>query len=130
MNTRNHHLLATALFLTLSLPAGADVIDNLQKSYLDLGATAFSAERGQQLWQQTGKDNNTCATCHGEDLRQAGKHVRTFKLIEPMAPSTNAMRYRDAAKVEKWFLRNCKWTWARECTAQEKGDLLQYLRTL
>jgi hypothetical protein len=47
-----------------------------------------------------------------------------------MAPSVDAERYTDLGKMEKWFKRNCKWTWGRECTPQEKGDLLEYLRQL
>jgi len=35
----------------------------------------------------------------------------------------------DAAKTEKWFLRNCKWTMGRTCTAQEKGDFLAYFQS-
>ena len=32
-------------------------------------------------------------------------------------------------KIEKWFKRNCKEAWGRECTAQEKADFLTYLIT-
>ncbi|MCP4267412.1 MAG: DUF1924 domain-containing protein, partial [Candidatus Brocadiaceae bacterium] len=69
-------------------------------------------------------------TCHGSDLNQAGKHVRTNKLIKAMAPSANPERYTKVKKIKKWFLRNCKWTLGRECTAQEKGDVLAYLKAL
>jgi len=48
-------------------------------------------------------------------------------VIDPMALSVNPERYTDPDKIEKWFLRNCKWTLGRECTAQEKGDVLTYL---
>ena len=122
-------ILGASLMIAASVNAGADVIDDLQDSYRSAGA-AFSEARGLAVWQTPGTQGRTCATCHGEDLRQAGKHATTQKPIEPMAPSANATRYTDAAKVEKWFLRNCKWTWGRECSAQEKGDLLQYLRSL
>ena len=123
-------ILGASLMIAASVNAGADVIDDLQDSYRSAGAAAFSEARGLAVWQTPGTQGRTCATCHGEDLRQAGKHATTQKPIEPMAPSANATRYTDAAKVEKWFLRNCKWTWGRECSAQEKGDLLQYLRSL
>jgi len=123
-------ILGAGLMIAASMSAGAGVIDDLQNSYRTAGAAAFSETRGQALWQTQGTEGRTCATCHGEDLRQAGKHATTQKPIEPMASSANATRYADAAKVEKWFLRNCKWTWGRECSAQEKGDLLQYLRSL
>ena len=33
-------------------------------------------------------------------------------------------------KVAKWFKRNCNDVLDRECTAQEKGDVLSYLLTV
>ena len=123
-------ILGASLMIAASVNAGTSVIDDLHNSYRGAGAAAFSESRGLALWQTQGTEGRTCATCHGEGLRHAGKHRTTQKPIEPMAPSVNATRYSDAAKVEKWFLRNCKWTWGRECSAQEKGDLLQYLRSL
>ncbi|MCE9633679.1 MAG: DUF1924 domain-containing protein, partial [Methylophilales bacterium] len=48
-------------------------------------------------------------------------------VIEPMAPIMNPQRFTDQAKVEKWFGRNCKDVLERTCTAQEKGDYIQYL---
>ena len=95
------------------------------------GATAFSAEHGKQAWgkEVTSKegDKRSCTTCHGDDLTKPGKHNKTKKVIEPMAPSANKERYTDQKKIEKWFKRNCEWTYGRECTAQEKGDFLKYL---
>lgn len=44
-----------------------------------------------------------------------------------MAPSANPERLTDVRKIEKWFKRNCKWTLGRECSAQEKTDLLLYI---
>lgn len=123
-------ILGASLMIAASVSSGAGVIDDLQNSYRSAGAAAFSEARGLALWQTQGTEGRTCATCHGEDLGHAGKHATTQKPIEPMAPSANATRYADAAKVEKWFLRNCKWTWGREFGVQEKGDLLQYLRSL
>ncbi|HHO68464.1 MAG TPA: DUF1924 domain-containing protein [Gammaproteobacteria bacterium] len=71
-----------------------------------------------------------CSQCHGDGLRRAGRHQRTRKPIDPMAPSVNPKRFTDLKKVEKWFRRNCKWTWGRECNAQEKADILQWPNTL
>ena len=92
-----------------------------------------SAQRGEQLWNReftVSAQPRSCATCHTSDPRLAGKHVRTGKPIKPMAPSVNPERLTDQRKMEKWFKRNCKWTLGRVCTAQEKGDLLNYLKTL
>ena len=130
------HILSIALCTALSAHvAAADVVDDLLNSYQAAGAKDFSAGRGDDLWhqsyadpEQTGK-TRSCASCHGKDLRSKGKHVRTGKVIDPMARSTNAERLTDAKKIEKWFKRNCKWTIDRECTAQEKGDVLLFLRS-
>ncbi len=95
------------------------------------GASNFSAEHGKQNWTKEVAskegEKRSCTTCHNEDLTKPGKHNTTKKVIEPMAPSVNAERYTDQKKIEKWFKRNCEWTWGRECTAQEKGDFLKFL---
>jgi hypothetical protein len=72
----------------------------------------------------------SCASCHTRQLQQTGKHVRTGKTIEPMAPSVNPERLTDRKHVEKWLKRNCKWVLGRECTPQEKGNYLSYLQSL
>jgi mono/diheme cytochrome c family protein len=94
-------------------------------------AAAANAARGEQLWRQqfnVAGQQRSCAACHGIDPGAAGKHLRTGKLIEPMAPAANPQRLSDAAKVEKWFKRNCKWTMGRECSAEEKSDFIAYLK--
>lgn len=67
------------------------------------------------------------ATCHGSDPTGAGKHAKTGKSIAALAPTANPERFSDAAKVEKWFRRNCKDVLSRECTALEKGDVMAFL---
>ena len=47
--------------------------------------------------------------------------------IGALAPSANAQRFSDAAKVEKWFRRNCNDVLGRECSAAEKADVLSWL---
>ncbi|MDI1298308.1 DUF1924 domain-containing protein [Methylotenera sp.] len=90
----------------------------------------FSAERGANFFKAEHMHSNgkkvSCATCHTSDPRNQGK-TRANKLIEPMATIANPQRFTDAAKVEKWFGRNCKDVLERVCTAQEKGDYIQYL---
>ena len=85
------------------------------------------------------RKNPSCAACHRltdpvgltlEVFDVAGRHVRTQKPIAPMAPSVNHERLSDTRSIEKWLRRNCKWTLGRECTPQEKGDLLMYLKGL
>lgn len=119
-----------ALLLMLSAvgTAHAVAVDDLLDGYRAQGAGPFSAESGAALWTRSG-GAQTCATCHDSDLRASGKHAKTGKPIEPMAPSVNAKRLTDAAFIEKWFKRNCESAWGRACTAQEKGDFLSYIRT-
>ena len=59
-----------------------------------------------------------------------GKHASTGKAIDPLAPAFNPKAFTDAARVEKWFRRNCKDVLARECSAAEKADVLAYLAGL
>lgn len=87
-------------------------------------------QTGKSLWDQRISIGRSCADCHGKDLTRKGKHVKTNKVIKPMALSVNPKRYTKPKKIEKWFKRNCKWTWGRECTALEKDQMLQYLKSL
>ncbi|MBK1693911.1 hypothetical protein CKO09_04045 [Chromatium weissei] len=89
------------------------------------GKAAWNAEHAQT----DGSPARSCVTCHGQNLTQAGRHVKTGKAIEPMAPSVNAQRLTDSEKIEKWLLRNCKWTIGRECDANEKADFISYIKT-
>lgn len=114
------------LFGGMTSVLATDVTKELQQKYITQGAVAFSAQRGQKLWES---DNNgrSCTTCHTTSVKNTGKHQKTGKLIKPMAPSVNPKRLTKKRKVKKWLLRNCKWTFKRECTAQEKGDILMWL---
>ena len=114
--------------------AYASPVDSLLSEYRQQDATSFSAEAGKQLWlksfpdKKTGK-NRDCTNCHTSDLKNTGKHIKTGKLIKPMSPSVNPQRLTDIKKINKWFKRNCKWTIGRECTVQEKGNILLYLQS-
>ena len=93
-----------------------------------------SAADGAAAWareypQADGSPARSCATCHGTDLTRPGRHATTGKTIEPLAPSVNPERLTDPAKVEKWLLRNCRWTLGRECTADEKSSFVSYIKT-
>ena len=125
-------LMALIVALFLSSAASATTATNeLFARYKSEGATGFDAERGKKVWTREvkgeGGEMMSCTTCHGDDLGKDGKHHKTGKLIKPMAPSVNAERFTDAKKIEKWFKRNCNDVWSRECTAQEKGDILKFL---
>jgi hypothetical protein len=116
---------------TTSLQAAT--VDEMLASFKTGGAGPFSAEQGRKAWERTIPDkksgkSRSCNDCHGDDLSKPGSHIKTGKRIEPMAPSVNSKRLSDAKKIKKWFKRNCKWTWGRECTPQEKGDFLLFLQ--
>jgi hypothetical protein len=131
---RLHYLFLLFLVFQFSEIAIADnsVVNDLIDLYQTQGASASNAERAKKLWvtEFGGKDEfnqRSCSSCHGIDITQTGNHVKTGKTIKAMAPSVNAERLTDKKKIEKWFKRNCKWTFARECTAQEKSDFLLYI---
>ena len=122
---------AVLLLSSLSFCAQAEttVVAGLLKQYEKQGGARFSAAAAEALWSRPFKDEKSgdsrrCSQCHSEDLRRSGKHATTGKVIEPLAPSANPKRLTDPEHIEKWFLRNCKWTMGRECTPQEKGDFL------
>jgi len=104
-------------------------IEQLQGSYRNNGATSFEALDGKALWYSEQNDRS-CTSCHGTSPIAVGKHRKTGKKIMPMALSVNPERLAKAAKIEKWFLRNCKWTLGRECSPQEKGNILKWLKQL
>ena len=94
------------------------------------GFQGFSAARGESFFKTKHGNEWSCSSCHTENPAALGKHVKTGKVIQPMAPSANAERFTDPAKVAKWFKRNCNDVLDRVCTAQEKGDVLAYLLTV
>ena len=93
------------------------------------GFQGFSAERGERFFKAKHGGEWSCSSCHTDNPAASGKHAKTGKLIEPLAPSANAARFTNPKKVEKWFKRNCNDVLDRVCTAQEKGDVLAYLLT-
>ncbi len=120
----------SVVFFNLSVSFASPASDQLLKQYQQVSATEASAAAGKRAWskQVSAKGKmRACTTCHGDDLGKSGKHQRTKKVIKAMSVSVNSERYTDEKKIKKWFKRNCKWTWGRECTAQEKADFLTYL---
>ena len=122
--------LGIAGLMATSIAYGFDV--KLIEDYRNAGAGPFSQSAGRSAWIQehpssSGGDTRSCSSCHGTDLTQPGRHIKTGKPIEPMALSVNSSRLADPKKVEKWFGRNCRWTLGRECTPQEKGDFIRFM---
>jgi cytochrome c peroxidase len=92
--------------------------------------SALSATRGAAFYrtEHPGRSAQgvSCASCHTDNPKQSGR-TRVGKRIAPLAPAANPERFNDAAKVEKWFRRNCQDVLQRECSAQEKGDFIVWL---
>lgn len=74
-------------------------------------------------------DTPSCASCHTSDPAAVGR-TRAGKEIAPMAASRAPKRFVDQAETEKWFKRNCADVLGRDCTAQEKSDVLAFLLSI
>jgi hypothetical protein len=133
MNGKTRNLVATcALMLTTAVQANTPV-DALLQEYQQQATNDFSATAGEAFWNQSFRvsgtnEDRSCATCHTAKVQQTGKHAVTTKEIKPLAPSVLSKRLTNPEKIRKWLKRNCEWTLGRECTAQEKGDVLMFLK--
>ncbi|MBL4692197.1 MAG: DUF1924 domain-containing protein [Magnetovibrio sp.] len=78
-----------------------------------------------------------CVTCHSSNLRNNGAHIKTGKIIGPMAASAGRIslggktytRFTDNKKMAKWFKRNCNGVLGRECTPTEKDNFLAFVKS-
>lgn len=122
--------LRAVIFAVLTIGVGTAYAGQNQAGpmevYLQQGVVSSDPLLGRKLWFSV-VINRSCTSCHANDAGSAGKHIKTGKAIQPMALSANPERYRNFKKTEKWFLRNCKWTFGRECSVQEKADILTWL---
>lgn len=89
-----------------------------------------SPARGEQFFDAKHGKEWSCASCHDNPPNHDTRHIVTGKVIKPLSPNANPERFTDQAKAEKWFKRNCSDVLARECTAQEKADVLSWLMTV
>lgn len=125
---------AALLLATFASPASTPA--ELQRAYAAEAASAspgfrgFSAERGRRFFTTVHGNDWRCASCHTDTPTAEGRHAVTGRTLRPLAPAANPVRFTDAAKVEKWFRRNCRDVVGRECTAVEKGDVLAWLTSL
>ena len=102
---------------------------DLLKAY-EAQSSKASPVRGEQFFNAKHGKEWSCASCHENPPNHETKHIVTGKLIKPLAPSANPARFTDEAKADKWFKRNCNDVLARDCTAQEKADVLSWLMTV
>ena len=126
--------LCVALCVALSGATAAAAGDSTPAAQLErwraqAGAPG-DASRGAAFFTRTHGREWSCASCHGERPTKPGRHASTGKAIDPLAPAANPIAFTDAAKVDKWFRRNCRDVLGRECSAGEKADVLAWLVTV
>lgn len=109
--------------------AQATTPQELLKSY-ELQSSKASSAKGEQFFNVKHGKEWSCASCHENPPNHETKHIVTGKVIKPLSPNANPTRFTDEAKVDKWFKRNCNDVLGRECTAQEKADVLSWLMTV
>lgn len=127
------------LFFTsiLAIPVFAN--EEILKTFEDMAKKSdshfkvFSIANGENFY-RTERVNSkgekvSCMTCHTTDPKAEGK-TRANKIIDPLAPVANKERFTDMAKVEKWFKRNCKDVYDRECTVLEKGNFTKFMMSI
>ncbi len=129
----NKSIFLIGLALIAGQAGAADTPASLMAHYAaqaNITVQTLSAERGALLYrtEHPGSAGTpvSCSSCHTANPKQPGR-TRVGKRIEPLAPAANPERFTDAAKVEKWFRRNCMDVLKRECSAQEKGDFIAWL---
>jgi hypothetical protein len=123
-----------------------------QAQAADPGFSGFSEERGRAFYYKKHPVEDlgmvSCATCHHADplkatvahqdqipcrachvtfSRQPQSHRPIKREIAPFAPAGNPNRFTNEWAVEYWFGYNCKMLLRRDCTPQEKGDVIMWL---
>ncbi|MCG3188268.1 MAG: Cytochrome c-type protein SHP [Burkholderiaceae bacterium] len=122
--------LAAGLAAPLIAAAGGTTPAQQLARFATAAGIQGQAERGRAFFIGHHGGQWSCASCHGNPPTAAGRHASTGKSIDPLAPGANAASFSEAAKVDKWFRRNCKDVLQRECSAAEKADVLAYLISL
>ncbi len=119
-----NYLVLTAILLGHA--AWAATPQELLNTYETAAGKASSA-RGELFFNTKHGQEWSCSTCHSSLPTKPTRHVVTGNEIAPLAPSANAKRFTDIANTEKWFRRNCKDVLTRECTVQEKADVIAWM---
>ncbi len=125
----NKILLTITFFIsTISTNVLAVDFNQLYNSWSNDPTITYSANTGKQLWSKEILPGKSCESCHGSDLTQPGKHTRTNKIIKPLSPKINPKRLTKVKKINKWLKRNCKFTYKRECSPEEKMSFIEFIR--
>jgi hypothetical protein len=122
-------LFSGSVLMSLGLAVLGATPSDLLKTYESQSGKA-SPTRGEQFFNAKHGKEWSCASCHENPPNHDTKHIVTGKVIKPLSPNANSMRFTDEAKAEKWFKRNCNDVLGRDCTAQEKADVLAWLMTV
>ncbi len=106
--------------------------ENILASYVKRAGAPASAERGQAFFtrQHKGGVFDSCSSCHTADPLKRGRDEVAEKPIPALAPAVTKKNFTDASRVEHLFKLNCKDVLSRECTAQEKADVIAWLISL
>lgn len=126
-------IVAIAAFAPGMAPAQTPgAADKILSGYLAKAGSPANAERGREFFNRKFKGGlfNACTECHTDNPTKNGRDQTAEKTIRPLAPAAYPSRFTDAAKVEHQFRLNCKDTVGRECTAQEKADVMAWLISL
>lgn len=121
--------LASALFSAAAVATDTTATAQWQR-WTSAAKAPPDAARGRDFFRSRHGGEWSCASCHGATPTTQGRHAGTGKPIAALAPAFNPERFTDSAKADKWFRRNCKDVLERECTAQEKADVLAWLLSL
>lgn len=109
----------------------ADTSPAAQLSHWSAAAGApGNAQRGRAFFTTSHGKDISCSSCHGSSPTTQGKHSSTGKVLDPLAPRANSNVFTDSRKIDKWFRRNCNDVLGRECSAQEKADVIAFLTSL
>lgn len=126
-------LLLSSLLMMVAFPSQAETPQNFLEEYRlaakmqNPAFKGFSVAAGENFYKNKHGGDWSCASCHTDNPTAEGKHAVTGKTIQPISPNANPTRFTDPAKVSKWFKRNCNDVLKRECTPEEKGNVLTYL---
>ncbi|NOD90809.1 MULTISPECIES: DUF1924 domain-containing protein [unclassified Ruegeria] len=126
-------LVLSAILLSQPVLAQDTSPQALVDQYSAEAGAAPSPKNGRALFtvnHASGKPHTpSCVTCHSADPTKGGQ-ARTGKPIDPLVPRVNSERFTDMKFVEKWFGRNCNSVLGRDCSAQEKADIISWFMSL
>lgn len=124
-------LISASIFSVTGAVKAGDTNPAAQLQYWAQQAkAAANAEQGKLFFNARQKQDLSCATCHSPNPLAPGKHSSTGKVLKPLAPAANPQSLTDTARMDKWFRRNCNEVVGRECSAQEKANVIAYLVSL